>query len=128
MAGTFVAVVVVSIVQMVSHQMYPPPPGFDFEDREALAQLIAEAPLGALLMVLLSYALGTMVGAFVAAKFSAAEGASRQGLFVTVLMLIAGLMNLNAFPHPTWYWIANILVFVGSGYFGAELGGRREAK
>ena len=73
MAGTFVAVVVVSIVQMVSHQMYPPPPGFDFEDREALAQLIAEAPLGALLMVLLSYALGTMVGAFVAAKFSASR-------------------------------------------------------
>ena len=52
MAGTFVAVVLIAIVQAVAHQFYPPPPGFDFEDKEALAQLMMQAPLGALLMVL----------------------------------------------------------------------------
>lgn len=128
MAGTFVAVVLIALVQAFSHQMYPPPPGTDFSDPEVLAELMMNAPLGALVMVLVSYAVGTMGGAFVGAKFSASEGPSRQGLFVTVLILIAGLMNLNAIPHPAWFWAGSILAIVGSGYFGAQLGGRREVK
>ncbi len=128
MAGTFVAVVLIVIVQAISHQMYPAPPGTDFNDPEVLAELMMNAPVGALLMVLLSYAVGTMGGAFVGAKIAISEGPARQGLFVTVLMLIAGLMNLNAFPHPAWFWVGSILAIVGSGYYGAQLGGRREVK
>jgi len=128
MAGTFVAVVLTVIVQAMSHQMYPAPPGTDFNDPEVLAELMLNAPTGAMLMVLLSYAVGTMTGAFVGAKIAVSDGPARQGLFVTVLMLIAALMNLNAFPHPAWFWSGCILVIVGSGYFGAQLGGQREVK
>ena len=71
---------------------------------------------------------GTMTGAFVGAKIAVSDGPARQGLFVTVLMLIAALMNLNAFPHPAWFWSGCIVVIVGSGYFGAQLGGQRAAK
>ena len=128
MAGTFVAVVLTMIVQIISHQMYPAPPGTDFNDLEVLAELMMNAPIGALLMVLLSYAVGTMGGAFVGAKIAISDEPARQGLFVTVLMLIAGLMNLNAFPHPAWFWSSCIVVIVGSGYFGADLGSKREVK
>ena len=93
-----------------------------------LAQLMMQAPLGALLMVLLSYAIGTSAGSFVGAKFAAGDEPFRQGLFVTVLILIAGIMNLNAFPHPIWFWAGSIIVILGSGYYGAQIGGRREAK
>ena len=55
MAGTFVAVVLIALVQAFSHQMYPPPPGTDFSDPEVLAELMMNAPLGALVMVLVSY-------------------------------------------------------------------------
>mgnify|MGYP003628033913 CR=1 FL=1 len=42
-------------------------------------------------------------------------------------MLIAGVMNLNAIPHPMWFWVGSVVVILGSGYFGAQLGGRRQA-
>lgn len=128
MAGTFVAVVLVALVQMVSYQMYPPPPGFDFQDREALAQLTMQAPLGARLMVLLSYVAGTMGGAFVGAQFSVPEGPHRRGLFVAALILIAAIMNLNAIPYPLWFWVSNIVLIVVAGYLGAQLGSRRKVE
>jgi len=122
-AGTFVAIVLIAVVQAVAHSIYPPPPGTDFNDPQVLAELIANAPLGALSMVLLSYVIGTFVGSWVGAKFSAPEGPIRQGLFVAALMLIAGVMNLMAIPHPVWFWVGTIVTIVAPGYFGADLSG-----
>jgi hypothetical protein len=121
-AGTFVAIILIALVQAVAHSMYPPPPGFDFNDPAALAELMATAPLGALLLVILSYALGTFAGSALAARLSAPDGPIRQGLFVGALMLIAGVMNLKAIPHPLWFWIACIAVFLWTGWFGAQTG------
>lgn len=126
-AGTFVAIVLIALVQAVAHQMYPPPPGFDFSDQEALAELMAQAPLGAWLMVLLSYAVGTFVGSAVGAKLSAPDGPLRQGLFVAALMLIAGIMNMNAIPHPIWFWMSCIVLIIVTGFSGAKLGSARSA-
>jgi hypothetical protein len=121
-AGTFVAIILIALVQTVAHTLYPPPPGTDFNDKESLAQIMMQAPLGALLLVILSYAVGTFVGSALAARLSAPEGPIRQGLFVGALMLIAGVMNLKAIPHPLWFWIACIAVFIWTGWFGAQTG------
>jgi len=121
-AGTFVAIVLIGLVQALAHSLYPPPLGTDFTDPQVLAELMMKAPVGALLLVLLSYAGGTFVGSAVAARLSHHEGPLRQGLFVGVLMLIAGVMNLKAIPHPLWFWIACMGVFIWTGWFGAQTG------
>ena len=121
-AGTFVAIVLIGLVQVIAHTVYPPPPGTDFSDAQVLAELMMKAPVGALLLVLLSYALGTFTGSAVAARLSHHEGPMRQGLFVGALMLIAGVMNLKAIPHPIWFWVACIVVFAVTGFMGAQTG------
>lgn len=128
MSGTFVALVLMVLVQAVARMLYPPAPGLDYTDPEVRAGLMMTAPLGALLMVLLSYAVAAMAGAFMGARFSAPDGPIRQGLFVTVLILIMGFMNLNAIPHPLWFWVGCIVVIIGAGYFGADRGSRRKVK
>ena len=35
---------------------------------------------------------------------------------------IAGVMNLKAIPHPVWFWVACIVVFLWTGWFGAQTG------
>ena len=121
-AGTFVAIVLIGLVQALAHSLYPPPPGTDFTDPQVLAELMMKAPVGALLLVLLYYAGGTFVGSAVAARLSHHEGPLRQGLFVGVLMLIAGVMNLKAIPHLLWFCIACMGVFILTGWFGAQTG------
>lgn len=121
-AGLFTAVVLIALVQAVAHQMYPPPPGTDFNDPAALAELMANMPVGALLMVLLSYAIGTFAGALVAGRFSAAHLPARQGCIVGLMMLTAGVMNLLAIPHPAWFWAACFVVFVAAAWAGTKAG------
>ncbi len=121
-AGTFLAIVLIALVQAFAHSIYPPPPGTDFSDPQVLAGIMAKAPVGALLLVLLSYALGTFAGSALAARLSHHEGPLRQGLFVATLMLIAGVMNLKAIPHPIWFWVACIAVFAVTGFVGAQTG------
>jgi hypothetical protein len=61
-AGLAGSVALIMAVQAVGTWLYPPPPGTDFTDPEAVAALMAEIPLGALLMVELSYAAGSLGG------------------------------------------------------------------
>ncbi|MBW7896728.1 MAG: hypothetical protein H3C27_16595 [Opitutaceae bacterium] len=121
-AGLFTAVVLIALVQAVAHQLYPPPPGTDFNDPAALAELMAQMPVGALLMVLLSYAIGTLMGALVASRFSAAHLPARQGWIVGLMMLTAGVMNLLAIPHPAWFWVACFGVFAAAAWVGTRAG------
>lgn len=120
--GTLAAIVLIALVQAVAHALYPPPPDFDFNNPEAMAELMANAPVGALLLVILSYLLGTLAGSAVAAKLSAPEGPARQGFFVGVLMLIAAAMNLLKIPHPLWFAIGSVVAIIVAGFFGTRLG------
>ncbi|MBK9364707.1 MAG: hypothetical protein IPN01_00060 [Deltaproteobacteria bacterium] len=50
--------VLISLVQSLGHVLYPFPGELDLNDPEALAKVLAQAPLGALLMVELAYVVG----------------------------------------------------------------------
>jgi len=124
LAGAVVAIVVIGLVQAAAHHLYPPPPGIDFNDPAVLKRIMMEAPVGALLMVLLSYFCGTFVGSWVAARL-AADTPTRQAYLIGGMMLISGLMNLFAIPHPVWFWVGSITVFVAAAWLGGKLGARK---
>jgi hypothetical protein len=124
LAGAIVAIVLIGLVQAATHAMYPPPPGLDYKDPEVLKKIMMEAPVGALLMVLLSYFAGTYVGSWVAARLSA-DSPERQAFLIGGMMLISGVMNLMAIPHPIWFWAGSIVVFLAAAFLGAKTGARK---
>ena len=98
-AALAVSIVVISIVQAVSGWMYPPPPGLDLTDPEALRAFAEQLPIGALLMVELSYLLGSLMGG-VTAGIIGRDSVYRLGAVVGGLLTLAGFSNLAAIPHP----------------------------
>lgn len=124
LAGAIVAIVVIGLVQTAAHFLYPPPPGLDYNNPEVLKKVMMEAPVGALLMVLLSYFAGTFLGSWVAARL-AADAPARQAYLIGGMMLISGLMNLFAIPHPLWFWIGSVAVFVAAAWLGGKTGARK---
>ncbi len=106
-AGLAAAFAVVSLVQRVSHMLYPLPSGLDINDAEQLGTYIASAPLPALLLVLVSYYLGTVIGIIVA-NWIAPMGAVRNGLVIGALMLAATIANVVMIPHPLWFSAAAV--------------------
>ena len=83
---------------------------------------MATAPVGALLLVILSYFLGTLAGSMLATKLSAPDGPARQGMFVGVLMLIAAVMNLVKIPHPLWFAAGSVAAIIVAGIIGTLAG------
>lgn len=123
LAGVVVAGIVIAGVEYLGHLIYPPPPGLDPSDVESMKAMMADIPLGSLLFVLLAWALGSLAGGGVAARI-AARSYLLHALIVGGIMLIGGVINMAMIPHPLWFWIVGVILFLPSAYAGARLAGR----
>ena len=111
----------IALIQMLSAKIYPPPAGLDFKDQAAVAKYMAALPLGAFLMVLLSYLVGFTLAVFLAIRLSVSQP-ERQGLLATMFFGAGSVMNLMGLPHPMWFWIANLAVLMVAAVVGGMLG------
>lgn len=122
--GLMVGVVVIFIVETMSHSIYPPPENIDLTSKDALAKIISQAPVGALLFVILAYCLGSFIGGAVTHLISRLPK-QRDALLTGLILLIFGAYNLTHIPHPTWMVILGIVCFLPSAYLGGWLVRRR---
>lgn len=116
--GIMTGSLVIWAVQMLAHNFYPPPT--KPESPEAIAEMLANAPLGALLMVILAYAMGSFAGGIVAQLIYRCP---RQidSLTTGAILMVFGIMNFLAIPHPQWMAILGVAVFVPFAWVGGRL-------
>lgn len=119
--GVFAAMATIMLMEMLGHAVYPPPEGVNFEDPVAIAAMVATLPIGALLMVILAYAVGALVGGIVAGLIKP-KIQSYQPIVVGAILTVFGLMNLMMIPHPIWFWVATLLCFVPFAFIGGKIG------
>jgi uncharacterized protein YacL len=123
LAGALVAFVLIAVIELLSGKLYPL--HAKSGNPEDLAAAMARAPMGALLLMLLGWAVGTLAGAWTAARV-AARSHLAHGLVVGVLFLCFAVANMLSIPHPFWFWIAAVALFLPCAYLGATLAARRE--
>jgi len=121
--GLVVAFALISAVQYISYLVYPLPAGVDLTNPESLKAAMANMPIGALLFVLLSYVLGSLGGGWLASRM-APKSNLVHATIVGAILLIAGIANLMKLPHPVWFWVANLAVYLPAAYFGGKLGAK----
>ena len=119
-AGVIVAVIVVAVVQVIGHAVYPPPPGIHHADSEALKNIIAQLPVGAIAFVLVGWGLGSLAGGLTAAAI-AGRAQSAHALIVGCIQMAFGIHMLLMIPHPLWFVIASFAIVVPSAWLGARL-------
>jgi hypothetical protein len=112
------AMVMISVLQGLGQQFFPPPAGMDPSDPEAFAAAFATMPVMALVTVLLSYALGTFAGAWIATGIG---GRAFYAFLVGGVMTLAGMEKLFSSPQPLWFTIASALVFLPSAWFASRV-------
>lgn len=124
-AGFIAASVAMMIVEFLNGHVFYPGLGKAAEgvmDREVLRALLANAPVGALLVVLAGWVLGGMTGGWVASKLSSRLG---PALVVGALLTLAGVANNLMIPPPAWFWIASLVVLMPAAYAGARMAAAR---
>lgn len=121
-AGMVALVLVVALVQMLGHFLYPPPPNVDVTDPDQLNAMIGELPIGALVSVVIAWALGSLAGGFVAHRVANRHRLT-AALSVGGLMLALVIANLLMIPHPAWMAVAGLALPLPLAWLGARIAG-----
>ena len=120
LGGIVVAVIVVGIVEMIGHTIFPPPADLDLSDPAQAAKLIERLPVASLLFVLIAWAAGSFTGGCVATVI-ARRASIVPALAVAVAMLLGTLYSLYVIPHPLWMAAAGLLIPFPAAWLGARL-------
>jgi hypothetical protein len=120
-AGLVVCVILIGVIEYAACAVHPAPKGFDFSDREQLRAHVENAPLSALLLVLAAYAVGTFVGAYMAARV-AGRAPLVHAAIVVAPFFVGSVMNLRAMPWlPVWFAVVNLVMFAPIAWLAAWL-------
>ena len=93
---------------MISGSIIPPPEGVDMTTAEGLQAGIHLFEPKHFLMPFLAHALGTLLGAFIAAKIST-KHPMRFALGVGAWNLFGGIMAATMIPAPLWFILVDLI-------------------
>jgi MFS family permease len=113
--GIAAAMLTVMGIESVGHQLYPPPPGLDPQNREHLAAILAAAPLAAKAIVVAAWTIGAFAGGLATGVI--AHTAGRFVQLLPGLLIAAGCIGMAMIvPHDRWMPAAGVvLALLGSG-------------
>jgi hypothetical protein len=125
-AGVVVAGLIVWLVEMLGHTVYPVPPELDMSDLDTLREYIAGLPTGAFAFVAAGWFLGTLGGVLTACRIGTASPMVFT-MVVTGLMLFATAYNLVVIPHPLWFSITGVAGILVAAWLGLMLSTKKSA-
>lgn len=117
--GIFLAMLVVAIVQMVGHMLFPEPELPANPSPEQLREAVAAAPLGAKFTVVLSWFIGALAGVWAALLIS--NGARRSAVLVAAGMLALTTMVLLSAAHPAWMVAGGLILPIVAAYLATRI-------
>jgi len=120
--GLIAGMALMLVIQGIGMIVIPLPPGVDFRDTESIKAAMAAGriPLASLLVVLFSHGAGSFLAGWVCGRV-----ANRSPAVLTCvvggLLTLAGIMNLVAIPHPMWFGVVDLLLYIPCAWCGGKL-------
>ena len=125
-AGLVVFVIIIGVVEFITSQLFANP-NLNYNDPAVMTNLVSNMPMQAKLLVVLGYLLGTLGGAYVAARFAASRGAWNPYV-IGAFYAISCYLNFSSIPHPVWMIVASLLAGSVGIWLGARLGFAHNSK
>jgi len=110
--AVILGIVIGSIVNMglimISSSVIPPPEGADITTTEGLKAAMHLFEPKHFIFPFLAHALGTLVGAFVAALIASSHK-MKFALVIGAFFLVGGIASIFMLPSPTWFTILDLV-------------------
>ncbi|MDB4439285.1 hypothetical protein OAH05_00575 [bacterium] len=119
-AGLVAGVLTVAIIESVSSFLYPVPENFDPTNLDHMKAFIDSLPAPAYIIDLFAHFLGGLTAGFVA-RLIVKEPWTIGTVQLGALFTCAGIANLIVIPHPIWFAMIDISVYLPAAYLGARL-------
>lgn len=125
-AGLIIGSLVNMGLIMISGSVIPPPEGGDVTTMEGLKETMHLFEPKHFIFPFLAHALGTLVGAFVAATI-AANNKMKFAIAIGCFFLIGGIINVVMLSSPTWFAILDIVgAYIPMAMIGGKLAIRKK--
>ena len=106
---------------MISSSIIPPPDGADVTSMEGLKETVHLFQPKHFIFPFLAHALGTFVGAFLAALI-AMNHKMKFALSIGCLFLIGGIINTISLPSPIWFTVLDLVgAYIPMAWLGFKL-------
>ncbi len=102
------------------HIVYPPPPGINFTDKAAIAAYAAQTPTVVFVLILINYMVCALLSGVIATLVSGRKSVM-PALIAGAIITLGGIFNVMMIPHPMWFAILSVLVYIPSAWLGYKL-------
>ena len=122
-AGLIVAIIIFSLFEYISTIIYPFPKDIDISNETAMKEYVSTLPSPVLLIILAGYAIGSFVAGLVIGSVS--KSSEKKLPFIAgSILTIAAIINLATIPHPIWFMIINLLLYIPLTITGNSITGK----
>jgi hypothetical protein len=122
-AGLLLGSVVNMAIVTIGPMVIPTPDGVDMSDMEKFAENLKRLEPANFIAPWLAHALGTLVGAWIAALV-AANKKMKLALTVGVIFLVGGIMMAVMYGGPVWFLALDLIgAYLPMAFLGGRLGG-----
>lgn len=119
-AGLVVGSIVNMGIVMISGSVIAPPEGGDITTMEGLKATMHLFEPKHFIFPFLAHAIGTLVGAFVAAKIAATKKMT-MALLIGVFFFIGGAINVSMLGGPLWFTVLDlVMAYIPMAYLGGK--------
>jgi hypothetical protein len=121
LTGVCVGSILNGVIIMISADVIPPPAGAVLTTPEGLLAAMKIMEPKHFLMPWLAHALGTLVGAILAARI-AVSYKMRFAMSIGIVFLLGGAYMVAILPSPLWFSLADLLgAYIPMAYLGGRL-------
>lgn len=107
----------------VGMDIIPPPEGIDFMDPESIKANMHLFETKHFITPFLAHALGTLLGAFIAARIAATQKMT-FAMVIGGFFLLGGIANVMMLPAPLWFNVVDLgLAYFPMAWLGGRMGG-----
>ncbi|MBK8414368.1 MAG: hypothetical protein IPL22_07545 [Bacteroidetes bacterium] len=109
--GLAAAIVTFLIVESINGAIHPIPPTLDFQDNTAVKTFYNNQPFSMWLLVLAGWITGSFLCGLLIRLISGSSD-KKLPFIAGIILTLSAVTNFYLLPHPTWFIVAGLLVFV----------------
>jgi len=120
-AGIIIGSIANMLLLNIGGKIIPPPADSDMSTMEGMIAAMSKMESKHFVFPFLAHAIGTLVGAFVAAKIAVTQRMA-MALIVGVFFLIGGAYMVFVLPSPAWFnGLDMIFAYIPMAFLGGKL-------
>ena len=119
--GLATAIITFLIAETINGNLHPAPTTLDYKNTIAVRAFYENQPISLWLLVLAGWVIGSLLCGFLIKLISKSDN-KKLPIIAGCILTLSAVANFFSLPHPTWFIVVGLLVFIPSTLLGHKIG------